>query len=213
MEKEEVIKMFSIINSFWPKCGFDISNTIMLDMWTKKLAGCEWKIMNIVLAKMADNEKFAPSLATIKEYYANVLQENLVDSEVGWGQVKKAINNFGYMRAEEAIKSLPEEVGKAVIAMGGWQAVCEAPSESENSTRAQFRECLKAVNRRKSEERRTDTNITAMIHSIQAQNKPQIEEKSTCGELQVKERSMNTSDFESVEEVIRNLGLRKEATT
>ena len=213
MTKEEMVKMFTMIDSFWPKSGFDLSNNVMLEWWFKKVKDLDWKIMSLTLSKMADNERYAPTLATIKEYYSNVLQDNLVDSEIGWGEVKKAIRYYGYARADEAISSLPDEVGKAVIAMGGWQAICEAPSEQETNMRAQFRQCLNAINKREIENRRTDSRITELISSVQAQNKPQIDEKEQPKQLEARERKFNTSDFESVEDVLKNLGLRKEVTT
>lgn len=213
MTKEEMVKMFTMIDSFWPKSGFDLSNNIMLEWWFKKVKDLDWKIMSLALSKMADNERYAPTLSTIKEYYSNVLQTNLVDSEVGWGQVKKAIRYYGYARADEAISSLPDEVGKAVIAMGGWQTICEAPSEQETNMRAQFRQCLSAINKREIENRRTDSRITEMIATVQAQNAPKLKENKQVEQLHTAERKRNTSDFKSVEDVIKNLGLRKEATT
>lgn len=208
MTKQEIVQMFSMIESFWPKSGFDCSNTVQLDWWHKKLNTLDSKIMFLALSKMADNERFAPTLAIVKEYYSNVLQENLVDAEVGWGEVKKAIRYYGYARADEAIASLPQEVGKAVLAMGGWQSVCEAPAEQETNMRAQFRQCLQTVNKRESENRRTDESIALMISQVQAQNMPQIDKRDEPKQLENKERSRNANDFESVEEVLRKLGIR-----
>lgn len=198
-----------MIESFWPKSGFDGTNTIMLDWWYKKIQALDSKVMFMALSKMADNERYAPTLATIKEYYSNVLQENLVDAEIGWGQVKKAVRQYGYMRADEAIKSLPLEVGKAVMAIGGWQTVCETPSEQETNMRAQFRQCLQAINKREGEERRTDNNIALMISNIREQNRPQIAEQIVAEEVHSKPIEHDARGFESVEDVLKKLGLRR----
>lgn len=209
MTKEEIVKMFSMIEAFWPKSGFDTGNTVQLEWWYKKLMNADGKVIALAISKMTDNERYAPTLATIKEYYSNVLYENLVDAEAGWGQVKKAIRYYGYSRGKEAIESLSDEVGAAVIAMGGWESVCSAPMDEENTIRAQFRQCLNAVNNRTKEKRRTDVQLENRIEVIRNENTPRISENNKHEEVQIRKTECNTSDFESVEEVLKNLGLRK----
>lgn len=213
MTKEEVAVVFDMIKSYYPKSGLNRDNAMQLVWWTKALKDLDFKFMDVVMQKIVAVEKYEPSVATIRDYYFEACKGNLVDAEVGWGQVKKAIRYYGYARGKEALESLPEEVSNAVIAMGGWQSICEAPFEQETNMRAQFRQCLQTINRRESEDRRIDNNVSLMISNVQAQNKLQIEEKKETDTLVSTERSRNVDDFKSVEEVLVNLGLRKEVIT
>lgn len=86
------------------------------------------------------------TIKNIKQAYADVDMPMQIDDEEGWGLVEKAIRNYGYMRAEEAMASLPSQVQKAITYMGGFQSICEA--EKKEVIRGQFNKAMGAANAR-----------------------------------------------------------------
>lgn len=83
------------------------------------------------------------TIKNIKQAYADVDMPMQIDDEEGWGLVEKAIRNYGYMRAEEAMASLPSQVQKAITYMGGFQSICEA--EKKEVIRGQFNKAMESL--------------------------------------------------------------------
>ena len=200
--------MFDMIKSFFPKSALDRNNDMQVLWWTKACGDLEMPIVTLALDQIFNNEKFEPTLAVIKEYYTKIVEEQLTGAEEGWGKVKQAIRNFGYARPQEALESLPAEVQEAVQAMGGWQSVCEIPSESEGTARAQFRDCLRIVVSRKKTLLQTNKSVVAQIENIRScepQNRLQIGCSVNTEQIIERETKTHTDDFTSIDDVMGNL--------
>ena len=215
MKKADVETMFDMITSFYPKSSLNNGKAELSEQykmrvvwWTKACKELEMPIVLLAMDQILNNEKFEPTLATIKEYYTKIAEEQLTGAEEGWGKVKQAIRNYGYMRGEDALKSLPQEVAEAVQAMGGWQSVCEVPVEYEDTTRAQFRDCLKVIVNRKKTLMQTNKSVVAQIENIrqyESQNDRLIGCSVNAEQIIDRDKKANTGDFRSIDEVVNDL--------
>nr|WP_302596442.1 hypothetical protein [uncultured Cellulosilyticum sp.] len=208
MKKNDVMTMFDMIKSFFPKSALDRGNEMQVVWWTNAMREMEMPIVLLALDQIFNNEKFEPTLATIKEYYTKISEEQLTGAEEGWGKVKDAIRYYGYMREKEALASLPKEVQEAVQAMGGWCSVCEAPAENENTTRAQFRDCLKVIVNRKKTMLQTSKSVVAQIENIrpcESQSDRLLGCSMNAEQIIDQETRTHTDDFTSIDDVMGDL--------
>ena len=65
-----------------------------------------------------------PTPGAIREE-AGFLMEQTPPLDQAWGQVRRAVADFGYMRPDQALASLHPTVGRVAQAIG-WQDICQA---------------------------------------------------------------------------------------
>ena len=208
MRKIEIPEMFVMIKSLWPKSTLDPKNELQVKFWYSRLKEIDTDVVRCALEKLSDTSRYEPTIADIKATCAEITQERLCDVEEGWGLVQKAIRSYGYMRAEEAMQSLPNEVQEAVKYMGGFKSICEGEVEGENTTRAQFRRCMETVVKRRREDNQTSLLTKTAILQLRALNYHQIEECVEPIQINIERRNTSEKDFECVENVLRELGYR-----
>ena len=127
------------------------NNAELLNIWFRALKHYTDEVFIDATKKIMLNEVYPPKLDTLAKYCSEIVAP-IIDDNEGWGLVVKAINNYGYMRVEEAMKSLPVTVRKAVEYMGGLKLICE--SEEPDVIRGQFNKCMASVNQRERANRR-----------------------------------------------------------
>lgn len=179
------------------------NNKELLNMWYKVLQHYTDEQFIEATKKIMLNEAFPPKLDTFAKYCSEIAAPVIDDTE-GWGLVVKAIRHFGYTRAEEAVKSLPPTVRKAVEYMGGLKIICE--SEEPDVVRGQFNKCMASINQRERAARREHKGL---MESIALNN--QVEEPLQL-ESQEWKRSSEESvqkGIEHIENIIDELGLRR----
>ncbi len=135
--------VMTLFIKFYPNFKFNLDDDMQVELWFAEL-----EYMNDAKAVLAAKKVVSTcdfvTIKNIKQAYAEVDSPIHIDDEEGWGMVKKAIRTYGYMRTNEAMASLPSRVQKAIMYMGGFQAICE--SEKEDVVRGQFTKAMAAVN-------------------------------------------------------------------
>lgn len=178
-------------------------NKELLNMWYKALQHYTDEQFVEATKKIMLNETFPPKLDTFARYCSEIAAPVIDDTE-GWGLVVKAIHQYGYMRAEEAIKSLPPTVRKAVEYMGGLKIICE--SEEPDIVRGQFNKCMAAINQRERAARREYNGLMEAIALMNHTEEPlQIEDQ----EWKRSSESSVNQGIEHIEGIIDELGLRR----
>ena len=185
----------------YSKNVFNPSDKEMAAMWFSLLQHIDDDVFMKAVHKILINEVFAPNLATISKYCSEIAAP-VVDDTEGWGLVIKAINNYGYMRSEEAMKSLPYTVRKAVEYMGGFEQICR--SEEPDVIRGQFNKCMASINERERTSRREREGLLLALEN-ERQQPVMIESK----EFKRSDVTTTEAGISSVESVIASLGLRR----
>lgn len=116
-----------------------------VELWYNELAYMDDAKAVLAAKKVISTCEFV-TIKNIKQAYGEIDSPLKVENEEGWGMVERAIRNYGYMRADEAMASLPYQVQRAVEFMGGFQSICEA--EKKEVVRGQFTKAMTAVNER-----------------------------------------------------------------
>lgn len=178
-------------------------NKELLNMWYKALQHYTDEQFLEATKKIMLNETFPPKLDTFAKYCSEIAAPVIDDTE-GWGLVVKAIHQYGYTRVEEAMRSLPPTVRKAVEYMGGLKIICE--SEEPDVVRGQFNKCMAAINQRERVARREYNGLMEAIALSNSTKEPlqlESQEWKRSSENSIKQ------GIEHIESVIDELGLRR----
>lgn len=176
MTWQTYIGYMALLSKNYSKNIFNPKDEDMANLWFKMLEHYDDETFISAIKKIMLNEIFAPNLATISKYCSEVAAPLDCSDTEGWGLVVKAINNYGYMRAEEAMQSLPLTVRKAVESMGGFEQICL--SEKPDVIRGQFDKVMASINLAERTRRRERTGLEqAILLANSNEDKLQLESK------------------------------------
>ena len=131
-----------------------------MDVWFALLYDLDYKILSKALQKHMLTNKFKPTVAELREIYADLICPAISDWSEGWEKVSRAIGHYGMYRTEEAMESLDEVTREAVKRLG-FQNICL--SENIVADRARFAEIYQAIQQRK----RIAVNIGSALPDLQ----------------------------------------------
>ena len=131
-----------------------------MDVWFALLHDLDYQILSKALQKHMLTNKFKPTVAELREIYADLICPVISDWSEGWEQVSKAIGHYGMYRTEEAMESFDEVTREAVKRLG-FQNICL--SENIVADRARFAEIYQAIQQRK----RIAVNIGSALPDLQ----------------------------------------------
>lgn len=132
----------------------------VMDVWFALLHDLDYQILSKALQKHMLTNKFKPTVAELREIYADLICPVISDWSEGWEQVSKAIGHYGMYRTEEAMESF-DEVTKEAVKRLGFQNICL--SENIVADRARFAEIYQAIQQRK----RMAVNIGGALPNLQ----------------------------------------------
>jgi len=135
LNKQEMLKIFSIFNVVYPKFMESGKEEMMLNVWYELLKDYPFELVMLSAQKHIKTSKFSPTIHDIIEGVTEYENVGRIDGMTAWGMVTRAIRNYGYYRQIEALKSMPQDVANIVENMG-WQNLCM--SENDMADRAHF---------------------------------------------------------------------------
>ena len=141
-----------------------------LDVWYALLHDLDYQILSKVLQQYMLTNKFKPTVAELREIYAELVSPATSDWSEGWEQVSKAIGHYGMYQEKAAMESF-DEVTREVVKRLGFQNICL--SENIVADRARFAEIYQAIHRRKRTEVNVGSalpNLQEMVQKIQSEN-------------------------------------------
>ena len=132
-------------------------------LWHKMLQDVPWEVANAAIYKLLATNEFPPAISEIRKIVADITNPVLPDEGEAWGEVIRAIRNYGYTRPEEALDSMSEPVRLAVKRMG-WMELCK--SENEIADRAHFMRIYSTMTKRIQEDRMIPSQLREVIEQL-----------------------------------------------
>lgn len=166
MDKKQFLMIMVGMKSNYPNWKMDLQDRVILEFWYENLKDISYEIAKLGVKKLLAEEEFYPNIAKIRKACASIQQVAATDSTQAWGLVKQAIRRFGYMRADEAIASLPSDVAQAVGYMGGWKTLCE--STNVEADRAHFYRCIDQITKREKTDAVLSLDLKKQIRGYQS---------------------------------------------
>ena len=168
MTKTEVVKLMAVAVSCFPSM-MERDMKATAEGWFQMLGDLDYNIATAALKTVLATAKFFPSVAEIREAAVSLMPNELPPVESAWGEVLRAMQAHGHMKAPQCMKSSDETptmmvfsepwdfsnplIGETVKQMwGSWRNACEAvQTDTLGVDRAQFTKMYSTVAGRKKE--------------------------------------------------------------
>lgn len=147
MTKSEFAVIGAAIRTVFPWARL-LENEQAMDIWYKKLSDIPIEVLAVVVDRWLETRNQPPTIADLRAEAARITNGETPIWTDGWEQVRKAINTYGYMQKEKALKSM-DDLTAATVERLGWQQICE--SENVDAIRANFRMTYEILAKRREE--------------------------------------------------------------
>ncbi|MFW6026793.1 MAG: replicative helicase loader/inhibitor [Candidatus Woesearchaeota archaeon] len=174
MNKEELLKIVSIIESCYPnRFGYAEKNKsdrqMFLETWFAFLKDFPYKLAEIAIYKLAAESKYPPSIHDILEKIEKIKNPNRLNADKAWKLVENAVGRFGRHNPREAFDNLPPIVVDTIKLFGGWDKVCNRDVNNSYSL-TEFKNIFNSLMEEHITNDRLPGNIKEKIISIQEKN-------------------------------------------
>lgn len=136
-------------------------------MWYRMLGDLDYKLCETALMELFATHTYPPQISEIREKCAEYTVPHLKDQGEAWGEVQKAISQYGYYRQEEALESLTPIVREAVKRLG-FREMCL--DENQDAVRAHFFKIYSTLIERKTNDAKLPPSILEakknILHSL-----------------------------------------------
>lgn len=158
-------------------------------VWYSMLSDLDYNICQNSIKRIIATSKYPPSIAEIREAYAECTALPIVDAGEAWGEVQDAIRRYGYYRAEDAMNSLTPVVRQATERIG-FGELCHGDNPVAN--RAHFMKIYDAIAVRERNKSRIPQQVLEQqrhFQSLLEQSEPKEAKASKQEEPEVFQRA------------------------
>lgn len=143
--KSETSKLLAILAAAYPRFEVD---ELKIQVWHEMLSDLDYQIAQMAAKKCISEQKFAPSIAEVRQAAVDIMTPDRKTAGEAWGEVQRAVGYYGYISEAEALESLSPLVATATRQIG-WQQICAATEMGV--VRGQFMKIYEQVERRENE--------------------------------------------------------------
>ena len=135
-----------------------------LNVWFELLKDIEYQILNMACQQYISTNKFAPTIADLRELCSNTVNGELPDYGKAWEEVLMAIRKCGMYQEDLAFERMSEQTRQVVKRMG-FKNLCT--SENVTADRANFRMIYEQISQRKKTDMQIPQNVKNAISAVQ----------------------------------------------
>ena len=160
MTKGEVAKLLVVLAASYPK--FEVDD-VKVQVWHEMLGDLDYAVASMAVKKIIMQNTFPPAIAEVRKAVTELMNPEQVTSSEAWGEVTRAIRNYGYYREGEALASMSPTTAQVVRYMG-WREICL--SEEPEILRAHFLKMYDQVAAREQEKQLLSTTMQTEIKKL-----------------------------------------------
>jgi len=160
MTKGEVAKLLVVLAASYPK--FEVDD-VKVQVWYEMLGDLDYAVASMAVKKIIMQNTFPPAIAEVRKAVTELMNPEQVTSSEAWGEVTRAIRNYGYYREEEALASMSPITAQLVRYMG-WREICM--SEDIGVIRGQFLRMYEQIATREQEKQLLSTTMQTEIKKL-----------------------------------------------
>jgi len=177
MIKSDVAKLLSIITIEYPK--FEVTEE-RLKLWHSMLKDVSYDLAQIAILKYIAENEFEPKISKVLDIILKIKVPQKITAAEAWGEVEKAISQYGSYRVEEALDSLSPETRK-VVNMLDFTRICRTLESELGVVRGQFLKMFDQIQKRERENICLPETLQKHISLLTDKySLKQIEEASQC---------------------------------
>ena len=159
-------------------------------LWYEELKDIPYQLAHTALRKYVSTNKFAPTIADIREQVAELNNQNEeeLNETAAWSLVLKAIRRSTYYSEEEFAK-LPATVQRAVASpkqLREWATLEDVDGKTLTVIQSNFQRSFRVEQQRERERNKLSPDILKLMRPL---NNPQIDDKPTG--LSIEDQRLN----------------------
>jgi hypothetical protein len=131
MTKKEMIVILAVLKEAYK--DFQVTET-KINLWFNLLGDLDFKIVQVAVKKLILESPYVPTISDIRKQAIEIIHPS-IDATEAYGEVRRAIKEYGYDNAPEAFGSM-SPLTRRVCEYIGWQNICL--SEEPSIIRGQF---------------------------------------------------------------------------
>ena len=171
MTKGETAKLLAVLAAAFPR--FEVDD-LKVQVWHEMLGDLDYSLASLAIKKLILESTFPPSIAEVRKAAVEIQTPEQTNGTQAWGEVIKAIRNFGHYREEEALASMSPRTAYVVKCMG-WREICMA--EEPGVIRGQFLKMYQQVAEREQKEQLLPPAMRREIKQIAQLRLPESDEQ------------------------------------
>ena len=207
MKAKEFGFLADAIKTYFPRDNVLPTENAMR-LWYEELKDIPYQLAHLALRKYMYTNKFAPTIADIREQVAELNNQNEeeLNETAAWYMVWKAICNSGY-HADEEFAKLPPVIQRAVHSpaqLREWALLENIDGKTITVLQSDFQRAFRAEKQREREQNKLSPDVLKLMRPL---NNPQIEDKTKWLSIE-EERAINEQNSvpapENMMETMRN---------
>ena len=160
MTRAETAKILAVLAASYPK--FEVDD-VKVQVWHEMLGDLDYAVASMAVKKLIMQNTFPPAIAEVRKAAIEISSPRGLTAAEAWGEVVKAVRNYGYYRGEEALASLSPTTAQ-IVRYIGWQEICW--NEEPEILRAHFLRMYDQVAAREQEKQLLPPAMQAEIKKI-----------------------------------------------
>lgn len=166
MTIEEFSLLVKGMREVYPRADF-IPTQDAFNIWFELLKDLPYEVANAAVQQHMLTNKFAPTIAEIREQAANVVNGPQKDAGQAWAEALKAVHHFGENHALEALATL-DPLTRQTVERFGFGALCNNPVDDRSIARAQFIRIYNDLANREREDAKIPAHIRDRLTMLRA---------------------------------------------
>ena len=134
-----------------------------IKIWFSLLKDIPYEVLNVAIQKYMMTNKFAPTIADLRELASEVTQGQISDWGDGWEQVLRAIREYGMYDVRAALNSMDDITRKCVERLG-FREICMSTNIAVE--RANFRTLYETLANRQKEDSKLSLSIKTKLAQL-----------------------------------------------
>lgn len=134
-----------------------------IKIWFSLLKDIPYEVLNVAIQKYMMTNKFAPTIADLRELSTEAVQGQISDWGDGWGQVLRAIREYGMYDVRSALNSMDDITRKCVERLG-FREICMSTNIAVE--RASFRTLYETLANRQKEDAKLSLSIKTKLAEL-----------------------------------------------
>ena len=162
MNKEEFKKIAMAMRTYYPNQNL-LPNNAAMELWFQQLQDIPYPVCTLALNQWVAVNKWAPTIADLRESAMDVSTQELPDWSEAWETVIKNIQKYGFYRAVEGKEALTG-ITRQTVERIGYIHLCN--SENITADRANFRDIYNSLLAREKKQAVIPAGLQAAIDTI-----------------------------------------------
>ena len=159
MTKKEMTVILAVLKEAYK--DFQVTEA-KINLWFNLLGDLDFNITQVAIKKLILESPYVPTISDIRKQVIEIMHPS-IDATEAYGEVRRAIKEYGYDNAPEALQSM-SPLTRRICEYIGWQNICL--SEEPSIIRGQFLRMYSELREREQKEMLLPEGLKMQIKAL-----------------------------------------------